>query len=173
MGFCPHANSPEATMYTTKNDLSHKIRSKICDLLNARLADSIDLESQIKQAHWNVKGPHFIALHKLFDEVHGSIEEHVDTIAERITSLGGTAHGTIAATAKHSSLTPYPEDIASGREHLDALSTALADYGKKVRKAIDQSDKLGDAGTADLFTGVSRDVDKYLWFLEAHLQADA
>jgi starvation-inducible DNA-binding protein len=160
-------------MHPTKNDLASRTRTKVCELLNARLADSIDLEAQVKYAHWNVKGPHFIALHELFDKVHGIIEEHIDEIAERITALGGTAQGTIAEALKATSLQPYPTGISAGREHLDALSSALADYGRRIRKAIAQSAKLDDAGTSDLFTGISRDVDQYLWFLEAHLQADA
>lgn len=156
-------------MNPTRNDLSADIREKVSKLLNARLADALDLESATKQAHWNVKGPNFIALHHLFDEVHTNVEEHVDTIAERITALGGTAHGTVQAAAKHSSLKPYPEDISDGVSHLEALSDRLADFGKKARAAIDEADKIGDKDTSDLFTGISRDVDKYLWFLEAHL----
>lgn len=158
-------------MHYTKNDLPESVRNKVVELLNARLADAIDLNSQAKQAHWNVKGPHFIALHELFDDVAENIEEHVDTIAERITSLGGTAHGTVAAVSRGTSLKPYPEEITDGFRHVEALSTALADFGAKVRKGIEQAAQIGDADTSDLFTGVSRDVDKYLWFLEAHLQA--
>jgi starvation-inducible DNA-binding protein len=156
-------------MFDTRNDLPNKTRSAVVDLLNARLADAIDLGAQAKQAHWNVKGPHFIALHELFDKVAESVEDHVDDLAERITSLGGTAYGTIAAAARETSLKPYPEDIYDGDAHLKALSAALADFGKKVRKGIDKGAKLGDADTADLFTEISREVDKYLWFLEAHL----
>jgi starvation-inducible DNA-binding protein len=149
-------------MYATRNDLPQQLRSKLEKLLNARLADGLDLEAATKQAHWNVKGPNFIALHELFDEVHTNIEAHVDTIAERITALGGTAHGTVQAAARSSSLVPYPEDLAEGIAH-------LADFGKKNRAAVSESEDLGDADTADLFTGISRDVDKYLWLLEAHL----
>ena len=158
-------------MYDTKIDLPERTRSKVTKLLNERLADAIDLGGQTKHAHWNVKGPNFIALHELFDKVAENVEEHIDEIAERITSLGGTAHGTIAVVAKTTSLAPYPDDITEGPDHVQALSAALGDFGKKIRKAIDQADKLEDAGTADLFTQISRDVDKYLWFLEAHLQA--
>jgi len=158
-------------MHQTKNDLPEKTRRKVAALLNARLADAIDLQTQAKHAHWNVKGPNFIALHELFDDVAENIEEHVDTIAERITALGGTADGTLTSVAKRTSLDPYPEELTIGLAHVDALSNALAAFGRKVRKAIDDSSKMGDADTSDLFTGVSRDVDKYLWFLEAHLQA--
>jgi starvation-inducible DNA-binding protein len=158
-------------MFDTRNDLPPATRTKVIELLNARLADAIDLGAQSKHAHWNVKGPHFIALHELFDKVAENIEEHIDSIAERVTALGGTAHGTLAAVARGTSLRAYPEDISEGLAHVDALSGALADFGAKARAAIDASARFGDADTADLFTGVSRDIDKYLWFLEAHLHA--
>lgn len=158
-------------MYNTRNDLPSRIRSRSVDVLTARLADAIDLGAQTKHAHWNVKGPNFIALHELFDKIAERVEEHVDAIAERITSLGGTARGTIASVARTTSLPPYPEDIVEGLQHVEALATALADHGKKVRKAIADTAELGDADTSDLFTEVSRDIDKHLWFLEAHLQA--
>jgi starvation-inducible DNA-binding protein len=157
-------------MYTTRNDLSQELRSKLATLLNARLADALDLQAASKQAHWNVKGPNFIALHELFDKVHANIEDHVDTLAERITALGAIARGTVQASAGASSLAPYPEDLAEGVAHLEALSDRLAEFGKKSRAAIAASDDLGDADTADLFTGISRDLDKQLWLLEAHLQ---
>lgn len=158
-------------MFDTRNDLPAATRGKVIELLNARLADAIDLGAQTKHAHWNVKGPHFIALHELFDKVAESVEEQIDTIAERVTALGGTAHGTLQSVLRTSSLKPYPEDISEGLAHVDALSAALAAFGAKVRAAIDASAQLGDADTADLFTGVSRETDKYLWFLEAHLHA--
>jgi starvation-inducible DNA-binding protein len=158
-------------MFDTRNDLPANTRTKVVELLNARLADAIDLGAQTKHAHWNVKGPHFIALHELFDEVAEHIEDQIDTIAERVTALGGRAHGTIASVARTTSLKPYPEDISEGLAHVDALSVALADFGAKVRAGIDAADKLGDADTADLFTAISRETDKDLWFLEAHLHA--
>lgn len=158
-------------MYDTRNDLAPRTRGKSVEILTARLADAIDLGAQVKHAHWNVKGPHFIALHELFDKIAENVEEHVDTIAERITALGGTAHGTIAAVARSTSLPAYPEDIVEGLQHVEALSNGLADFGRKVRKAIADTEEIGDADTSDLFTGISRDVDKSLWFLEAHLQA--
>ena len=158
-------------MYETKNDLSNGTRKKVADFLNERLADVIDLGAQTKHAHWNVKGPHFIALHELFDKVAETVEDQIDDIAERITSLGGTAYGTVKAAARATTLKPYPEEITDGMDHVAALSTALADFGKKVRSGIQQTGDWGDADTADLLTGISRDIDKYLWFLEAHLQA--
>jgi starvation-inducible DNA-binding protein len=157
-------------MHKTKIDISKKTREQIVALLQARLSDAIDLKSQAKQAHWNVKGMNFIALHELFDQVATEVEVHIDTIAERITTLGGTAIGTIRVAAQQSTLSEYPHEITDGSSHVDALSSALAEFGKAVRKNIDEADELGDADTADLFTGVSRDIDKSLWFVEAHLQ---
>ncbi len=159
-------------MNPTKNDLPAEKRASLAQLLNERLADLIDLGLQAKQAHWNVKGPTFIALHELFDSVAEETEEFVDTVAERIVALGGTAEGTISAVGKRTNLPAYPLNITSGRDHVDALSTALATVGKAVRAAIDRATELGDADTADLFTGVSRDIDKKLWFVEAHLQSE-
>jgi len=160
-------------MHPTKNDLPQKLRSKVVAVLGDRLADATDLMLSGKQAHWNVKGPNFIALHELFDKVVESAEEWVDLIAERIVQLGGQAEGTVQATAGRTSLDPYPVNIVSGKDHVEALSSALAAFGKKARAAIDKTDKLGDKDTADLFTEISRDVDKYLWFVEAHNQSEA
>jgi len=158
-------------MHNTKNDLAKGKREKVIELLNARLADAIDLKTQAKQAHWNVKGPHFIGLHELFDQVATAVEAHVDLIAERATALGGTAVGTARIVAQKSTLAEYPLEIVDGTAHVDALSTAMADFGKNIRRGIDETDKLGDADTADLFTEVSREIDKLLWFVEAHIQA--
>ena len=156
-------------MYKTKNDIPEKTRTVLVELLNARLADSVDLMHQAKEAHWNVKGPSFIALHRLFDEIVDSAEEYMDLVAERVVQLGGVAEGTIQAAAQRTTLTPYPVGISAERDHVEALSSALAAYGKSARKAIDESDELGDKDTADIFTEISRGVDKYLWFVEAHL----
>ncbi len=157
-------------MHKTKNDLPETVRAKICELLNARLADAMNLQTQTKQAHWNVKGPNFIALHELFDKLNEDVETYVDDLAERAVSLGGNALGTSRVVAKHSTLAEYPLHISSGHDHVNAVSTALAGFGKTVRAAIDQSDELRDRDTADLFTGISRGVDKWLWFVESQLQ---
>jgi starvation-inducible DNA-binding protein len=159
-------------MFKTKNDLAESIRVKAVELLNARLADAIDLQTQTKQAHWNVKGPNFIALHELFDKINEDVEDYVDELAERIVQLGGVAEGTARTAAKRSSLSEYPANTVDGRSHVEALSSALAAFGKSARKGIDQADELGDLDTADLFTEVSRGIDKWLWFVEAHLQAE-
>jgi len=158
-------------MHRTKNDLAKKNREKLVEILNARLADAIDLKTQAKQAHWNVKGHHFIGLHELFDKVSIAAEAYTDLIAERITALGGTAMGTARVVAQKSSLAEYPLEIVDGTAHVDALSTAMADFNKKVRGNIDDAEKLDDANTADLLTGISRELDKLLWFVEAHVQA--
>ncbi len=158
-------------LHNTKIDIAKGKREKLIAILNQRLADAADLKSQAKQAHWNVKGMNFIALHELFDKVATELDTHVDDIAERVTTLGGTALGTVRVFAKSSSLSEYPLEITDGDAHVDALSNALSDFGKKIRSDIDKTDELGDADTADLFTGVSRSVDKLLWFVEAHIQA--
>jgi DNA-binding ferritin-like protein len=150
--------------------LPEKTRRAVITILNDRLADAIDLQSQVKQAHWNVKGPHCIALHELFDKISDVMLEQIDQIAERVTSLGGTAEGTVAVAAKRSKLKNYPLSITAGKDHLFYLSTQLSVFGKAARTAIDDTGKLRDADTAGLFTGMSRDLDKYLWFVEAHLQ---
>ena len=157
-------------MNPTRNNLPLKVRKEVITLLNARLADAIDLGLQAKQAHWNVKGPQFFQLHELFDKVAAAATEAVDTIAERAVALGGTAEGTIEAVAKATTLPRYPLNVAEGKGHVERLAQALATFGEQVRDAIDRADQLGDKDTADLFTGISRDTDKYLWFVEAHLQ---
>ena len=159
-------------MFKTKNDLSEGTRVKAIELLNARLADCKDLQTQVKQAHWNVKGPNFIALHELFDKINEDVEDYVDDIAERTVQLGGVAEGTARMAAKRSSLAEYPARAVDGRSHVEALSSALAAFGTAARKGIDQANGLGDLDTADLFTEISRGIDKWLWFVEAHLQAE-
>ena len=158
-------------LHNTKIDIGKETRKKVIGILNQRLADASDLKSQAKQAHWNVKGANFIALHELFDQVSAELDTHVDDIAERITTLGGTAMGTVRLAAENSSLAEYPHEISDGTAHVDALSSALADFGKKVRSDIDATDELDDKDTADLMTGISRGIDKLLWFVEAHNQA--
>ena len=159
-------------MHKTRNDLCEDVRKLAIGLLNARLSDGVDLHYQAKQAHWNVKGPSFIALHELFDKIAATVEDHNDLMAERIAALGGIAEGTVAVAAKQSRLSPYPMNIITGREHVEAVSSAFATFGQSVRKAIDEATGFGDADTADLFTEISRETDKSLWLVEAHSQAD-
>ncbi|HET9231082.1 MAG TPA: DNA starvation/stationary phase protection protein Dps [Vitreimonas sp.] len=156
-------------MPTTRNDLPDNTRKAMIALLNARLVDAIDLRLALKQAHWNVKGPNFIALHEMFDQMQGRVNTFVDDIAERAVTLGGQAFGTTQAVAKDSKLAPYPGDIIDERAHIEALADRVGTFAKLTRQAIDASDEAGDKDTADLFTGVSRQMDMDLWFLEAHL----
>jgi starvation-inducible DNA-binding protein len=159
-------------MLKTHNDLAENTRGAMINLLQARLADALDLSTQTKQAHWNVKGPHFIGLHELFDQVHDHVDEAVDLIAERLVALGGIAEGTARVVAGRSTLAEYPLDILAGNDHCQAMAKALASFGKMIRTAIDEAGEAGDQDTADLFTGISRQADKDLWMVEAHLQAE-
>jgi starvation-inducible DNA-binding protein len=158
------------TPYKTENDLSANAKSVSIGVLNARLADSIDLALLTKQAHWNIKGPQFIALHEMIDGFRTELDEHVDTMAERVVQLGGTALGTTQTIAKATTLAPYPTDIHKTKDHLAALIDRYGKVANAVRKAIDETDNAGDVDTSDLFTAYSRALDKQLWFLEAHVQ---
>ena len=157
-------------LYETKNPLPAQTRADAVKLLNNRLADCIDLQSQCKQAHWNVKGPMFIGLHKLFDEIYEATGEYIDLIAERVVQLGGIAEGPTRVAAQRSSLSEYPLVISSGEEHVAALSDVLAQFSGKARAAIDELEELGDPDSMDILTEVSRGVDQWLWFVEAHQQ---
>lgn len=159
------------TMYETENDLPKADRVELISLINQRLADIIDLKAQIKQAHWNVKGPHFIGLHELFDDIAEEVEKYVDMVAERAVQLGGIALGTVRVAAHRSVLDEYPLDIADGSSHVEAVARALSTFGREARMTIDEADGLDDADTADMFTEISRSIDKWLWFVEAHTQA--
>lgn len=160
----------EEVGFRTKNSLPAETRREVCLLLNQRLADCVDLETQCKQAHWNVKGPNFIGLHELFDQIHAAVDDYADLIAERIVQLGGFAEGTAQIAAERSTLLDYPLGIASGNLHVAALSDALAEFGRVVRIAIDEMDALHDLDSADVLTEISRGLDKWLWFVEAHQQ---
>lgn len=159
------------SLHKTRIDLPAKTREKVVKLLNERLADLLDLKLSVKQAHWNVKGTGFMELHELFDEIAGRVDGHADEIAERITSLGGVALGRSQLVAANTTLAPYPDDIFTGPDHLEALADRAAKAGKATRKAIGTADKLGDEVTSDLFNEITAGLDKDLWFLEAHLQA--
>ncbi|MGH8622297.1 MAG: DNA starvation/stationary phase protection protein Dps [Burkholderiales bacterium] len=167
----PESRSPgTARFYPTKNDLPEATRREAVALLNQRLAECIDLQTQCKQAHWNVKGPTFIALHNLFDEINEDIEEYADLLAERVVQLGGIAEGTVSVVAERSTLVDYPLGLSTGAEHVAALSDALAAFGRTARVGIEEMNELEDAGSADILTEISRGVDKRLWFVEAHQQ---
>ena len=158
-------------MYATENDISEKSRSELNALMNQRLASAVDLQMQMKQAHWNVKGPSFIGLHELFDKVDEAVESYVDMIAERIVQLGGIAEGTVRVSAARSLLEEYPLAMVDGLSHVEAVAKAISTFGHEARNMISEADELDDADTADLFTEISRGIDKWLWFVEAHSQA--
>ncbi len=166
------ANSGKvAVVYETENDLPSKTRTEVIGIVNQRLADIIDLQAQLKQAHCNVKGPHFIGLHELFDKIAEDVEDYVDLIAERVVQLGGIAEGTVRVAASRTRLDEYPLDIADGAAHIEAVARALSAFGREARMTIEEAQALDDADTADIFTEVSRAIDKWLWFVEAHTQA--
>lgn len=156
--------------FKTSIDIPAGTRAEMIDLCNQQLADTSDLKSQLKQAHWNVKGPEFIALHKLYDELAAEVEGYVDEIAERATQLGGYAMGTARMAAANSRLPEFPTDATEGMDTVKALVERYAAYAASTRAAIDDADKSGDMATSDMFTEISRGIDKGLWFLEAHLQ---
>jgi starvation-inducible DNA-binding protein len=158
--------------FETLIDVREPVRDSLIALLNERLADLVDLSNQTKYAHWNVKGPDFSQLHVLFDEVAGRAQAATDLVAERVTTLGGVAMGTTRQSAAASTIGEYDLAASSGIEHLRSLSTQVAKLAASIRKAISESDKLGDPTTADLFTEVSRALDKDLWLLESHLQTN-
>lgn len=156
-------------MIATKNDLPEPVRSEVVGLLNSSLADTTHLAMQAKQAHWNVKGPHFLQLHELFDKLYDEATEWVDLVAERAVQLGGVAEGRLEQVSKRTRLPSYALGAADGHKHLEAILTSLGGFAKSARESIAACDKLGDADTADLFTEISRAADKILWMVEAHL----
>jgi len=159
------------TMIKTRNDISESVRKKMANLLNDRLADGLNLQLQLKQAHWNIKGPDFIQIHELFDTVWKNVLGHNDELAERNAQIGGLVEGTVESIAKKSTMKAYPTGLTAGQDHVAAISNALATFAEEIRGAIDIADKAGDAVTTDILTTVCGDLDKDLWFIEAHLQA--
>ncbi|HUH78202.1 MAG TPA: DNA starvation/stationary phase protection protein Dps [Devosia sp.] len=157
-------------MKTPAITLKGNAKSVVIDILNARLADAIDLALITKQAHWNLKGPNFIAVHEMLDPMRAAIDEHVDIIAERVAQLDGIALGTSQIVAKQSQLAPYPTDIRKTSDHLAALAERFANLANQVREDIDATDEAGDADAADILTAFSRELDKDLWFIKSHLE---
>ena len=156
-------------MFSTRNDLPLETRKNITELVQGRLADSIDLSLQCKQAHWNVRGPHFSTLHELFDRVHEEIEKSSDVLAERIVQLGGIADGTLDSLSKGTSLSKYPLTLTKDFEHLNALCDSVSCFAKNTRQTISNAESFGDAVTADILVEITRRMDKTLWMLEKHL----
>ena len=161
-----------ATLHPTRNNLPQSTRTEMIGLLNERLASAIHLVIQAKVAHWNVRGPRFVPLHELFDQVYANATEWMDDLAERVAQLGGVAEGTLEMVGRRTRVPPYELSRVSGQEHLDALSHSVSIFGTDVRKAIDAAAEAGDAATSDLFTEIVRGVDEQLWMLEAHLHAE-
>jgi starvation-inducible DNA-binding protein len=159
-----------ANLHKTRIDIKAESRVELCKLINQQLVDTFDLYSQSKQAHWNVKGIHFLQTHELFDKIAQDIFPFVDTLAERITTLGGVANATSRMTAATSRLDEFPEGSGNSEKFLSALADRFAHVAKTTRAAIGKSDELGDPNTADIFTAVSNQLDESLWFIEAHLQ---
>lgn len=157
-------------MYQSHLDIPAHTRKEVIAVLQARLSESIDLEAQMKQAHWNVKGKDFYQLHLLFDKIHDEVEGFVDLVAERITTLGGVADGRVQTAARSSQLYEYSLETKGGEAHLKAVAAVLAQFGKSVRADIDKTAQIGDAVTADILTQIARETDKQLWFVEAHLE---
>lgn len=160
----------KSAFHQTRNNTESNAKTVSIDLLNKRLADGIDLALATKQAHWNLKGPQFIGIHEMLDGFRDQLDDWNDMVAERVTQLGGTAVGTVQGVDEGTALPAYPTNIYAIADHLAALIDRYAGYANAVRQNIDDTDEAGDAGTADLFTEISRGVDKQLWFLEAHVQ---
>ncbi len=163
------ATTAKSKLYSTRIDLAQEVREKVTELLNQTLAATLDLKTQTKQAHWNVKGMNFLQLHELFDTMATELEGYVDLVAERTTALGGVAMGTARIAAANSVLPEYDLGAVSGAEHVTALAERFAAYGQHVREAIATTDSWGDSDTADMYTEISRTIDMRLWFLEAHI----
>jgi starvation-inducible DNA-binding protein len=158
------------SLHKTRIALKSNVKSTQIELLNAKLAEAIDLALVTKQAHWNLRGREFIAVHEMLDGFRTELDTHVDTIAERVAQFGGQALGTVQAVASATPLKPYPTGISAIEDHLKQLIERYGDTANSVREAIDASDEVGDQTTADIFTAFSRSLDKALWFLEAHVQ---
>jgi starvation-inducible DNA-binding protein len=156
-------------LQATRNDLGANVREASVGLLNATLADTIDLTNGVRMAHWTVRGPHFAALHALFETFYDQLGTATDDIAERVVQLGGTPDGTTQLVGEKSRLDAYPTGLRDGMDHVKALADRYAALAATVRAGIDAADEAGDADTADLMTGLSRTLDKALWMLEAHL----
>jgi len=166
------ATKPKA-IFSTRNDLPREVREQMIALLNQQLADTFDLYSQTKQAHWNVKGAQFFQLHELFDKLAEELQGYVDQIAERATALGGLAQGTVRMSAANSQLPESELKVTDSLPTVEALAERYAALSGGMRQAIETAEDQRDSGTADLFTEVSRGLDKALWFLEAHLQTSS
>jgi starvation-inducible DNA-binding protein len=166
----PRLDTRNQSLYSSQIDLSEEVRQELVGILNQQLADTFDLYSQTKQAHWNVKGEDFYSRHKFFDDLAESIEEYVDTLAERVTALGGIALGTVRMAAEQSTLKEFGVEITDGMSCIKALIERYAAYAVSNRVALTRARELGDPTSEDLFIEISRVIDKDLYFLESHVQ---
>ncbi|TFF19793.1 DNA starvation/stationary phase protection protein Dps [Jiella endophytica] len=158
-------------LHPTKNPISENVRGSMVELLQTHLATAVDITYQTKQAHWNVKGMNFIAVHELFDDLHEVVEDYVDKIAERLTALGGQAHGTVQASVENTILDPYPLELVKSEDHLKRLADSYAKWSKAAQEGLEEAGEAGDDLTEDLLTEVARGLDKSIYFLESHFQA--
>ncbi|MBC6715719.1 MULTISPECIES: DNA starvation/stationary phase protection protein Dps [Aurantimonas] len=165
------AKTTKTKMHKTMNPISENIRGSMVELLQTHLATAVDITYQTKQAHWNVKGMNFIAVHELFDDLHEETEEYVDTIAERLTAIGGQAHGTVQAASENSLLDPYPLDLVKSEDHLKRLTESYSKWSAAVAEGIEEASEAGDPLTEDLLTAIGRGLDKGIYFMESHFQA--
>ncbi len=163
------AKSKPAKLHATRNDLGANAREDSVAVMNAVLADTMDLTNAVRMAHWTVRGAQFASLHAMFETFYDQLEAITDDIAERIVQLGGTPDGTTQLIGENSRLDPYPAGLRDGMDHVKALTARYALLAKAVRDGIGATDEAGDADTADLLTGFSRTLDKAVWMLEAHL----
>ncbi|MBO6778144.1 MAG: DNA starvation/stationary phase protection protein Dps [Rhodothermales bacterium] len=159
-----------AILFKTRNGLSEETRESMNTLINKRLADIIVLRGLAKQMHWNVKGPHFKQLHETFDEAAGALTEPIDMLAERTVAIGGVAEGTVRMAARNSDLADIDIRVTQDMEALKALADRWGETANLMRDAINQAGEAGDEVTVDLFTEITRLLDKHLYFLEAHVQ---
>ncbi|UWQ22739.1 DNA starvation/stationary phase protection protein Dps [Jannaschia sp. W003] len=148
--------------------LESQTQSQMIDLLNARLADSVDLTLAVKQAHWNLRGSGYIGVHELLDQVADRLREQSDLMAERVAIMGGYAAGTTQEAAKNTSLAPYPVELTDIQDHIEELVQRFKHHGRNLREAIESAGEAGDDDVEDLFTEVSREVDKDAWFIGAN-----
>ncbi len=150
--------------------LSADARTAIVDALNATLAATLDLSSQVKQAHWNVRGENFFASHQMFDLFHGHVVGWSDEIAERVAQLGGQAEGTVRVAAARSPLKEHDAAAILWTDHVRSLTGRYAALGALVRGRIDAGPTVTDPVTVDLYTQVLRSLERDLWMLESHLE---
>ncbi|MEL7435990.1 MAG: DNA starvation/stationary phase protection protein Dps [Chloroflexota bacterium] len=162
--------NPTTRTYPTANSLDVTVRAEMIGILNQLLADSLDLYSQCKQAHWNVKGMNFIALHQLFDQIAEAVEPIIDELGERVTALGADAQGTVRMAAENSRLPEFPSDLDTGEQFVEITRDRVSLFGNNTREAVNTAMEAGDEATADLFIGIVREMDKLTYFLEAHLR---